>query len=221
MKRKTLTGTEVKADSDSGEVVAVFSTFNVIDHDGDVTLPGAFDDGAPVRISAYNHASWGPALPVGRGKIRVEDDRALMEGKFFLNTTHGRDTFETVKQMADLGEWSYGFDIVQAHDGEQEGRPVQYLEKLKVHEVSPVLLGAGIGTATLSAKSLDDMTDEECIDQLLKSWRVLQKRGLVLPQEVADHVRKADRDAAEVMKTRGTLELIAAAHGININGGEH
>ena len=55
--------------------------------------------------------------------------------------------------MGDLQEWSYGFDIVKAKSGQFEERDVRFLEKLLVHEVSPVLLGAGIGTRTLSAKS--------------------------------------------------------------------
>ena len=41
--QKTFTGLTVKA-ADKGEVSAVFSTFGVKDHDGDVTLPGAFGE---------------------------------------------------------------------------------------------------------------------------------------------------------------------------------
>jgi hypothetical protein len=52
MRRKSFGAVEVKG-ADSGEVRAVFSTFNTVDSDGDVTLPGAFRDGQEVRISAY------------------------------------------------------------------------------------------------------------------------------------------------------------------------
>ncbi|MEV2277715.1 HK97 family phage prohead protease [Nocardiopsis sp. NPDC049922] len=149
---KTLRGVEIK-DADKGIVQAVFSTFDMIDHDGDVTLPGAITDGAPVRISSYNHTSWGGALPVGKGVVRVRDNTAVLEGQFFMGTTHGRDTFETVKQMGALQEWSYGFDIEDAEPGERDGQRVRLLRRLKVHEVSPVLLGAGIGTRTLATKS--------------------------------------------------------------------
>lgn len=138
--------------ADKGEVSAVFSRFEVIDHDGDVTLPGAFTDGQKVRISAYNHESWGGALPVGKGFIRTTDTEAILEGQFFLGTTAGRDTFETVKQLDDLGEWSYGYDTDEAAPGTHDGQQVQFLKKLTVHEVSPVLLGAGIGTRTLATK---------------------------------------------------------------------
>jgi hypothetical protein len=36
-------------------VSAVFATFGVIDRDGDLALPGAFEDGAEVDISSYGH----------------------------------------------------------------------------------------------------------------------------------------------------------------------
>lgn len=151
--RKQCTQVELK-DAEHGAVRAVFSTFKAIDADGDVTMPGAFDDGANVRISAYGHSSWHGELPVGRGKIKVEDDRAVLEGKFFTSTLRGKETFETIKQMGDLQEWSYGYDVVESEDGEFEGQPVRFLKKLKVHEVSPVLLGAGVGTQTISIKAL-------------------------------------------------------------------
>lgn len=144
---------EVKDADDSGEVTAVFSTFNVKDSDSDVTLPGAFEDGAPALISAYGHASWGGFLPVGKGTISSTKTEAVFTGQFFMDTTHGLDTFRTVKQTGALQEWSYGYDAVEYSFGDHDGERVRFLNKLKVHEVSPVLLGAGVGTRTLSAKT--------------------------------------------------------------------
>lgn len=151
-KTKALQGLKI-TDESKGQVEAVFATLDVIDSDGDVTLKGAFDDGAPVRISAYNHKSWKDALPVGRGTIHEVGGEAILKGEFFLSTTHGRDTFETVKAMDDLQEWSYGYDVVDAEQGTKDDRSVQFLKKLKVHEVSPVILGAGVDTRTLAVKA--------------------------------------------------------------------
>lgn len=163
---KTLLGAvRVKAE-DQGLVEALFSRFGVIDHDGDVTEPGFFEHGAPVKISAYNHGSWGGELPVGKGTIRVEQDRAVLEGQFFLNTTAGREHFEVVKELGPLGEWSYGFTIRPggAREGEFNGQRVRILGATpdgqaggEVTEVSPVLAGAGIGTQTLAAKHRGDL----------------------------------------------------------------
>lgn len=156
---KALTGVEIK-DAEEGIVEAVFAKFNVKDHDNDVTLPGAFEDGAKVRISAWGHSSWGPSRgassvpqpPVGKGVIRVVDDEARLEGQFFLKTQAGRDHFEVIKEMGDQQEWSYGYDTADFEMGEFEGEKVRFLKSQIVHEVSPVMLGAGIGTRTLAVK---------------------------------------------------------------------
>lgn len=150
---KALTHFELK-DADRGEVRAIFSTLEVIDADGDVTRPGAFEDGAPVRISAYGHASWMGALPVGKGTISAGEKEAVLEGRFFLDTSGGRDTFGVVKEMGELQEWSYGYDVAKSSEGEFAGAQVRFLEKLVVHEVSPVLLGAGVNTRTLAVKGI-------------------------------------------------------------------
>lgn len=146
-------------DEASGQVQAVFSTLNVIDKDGDVTLPGAFGN-QNVRISAYNHASWQGELPVGKGTIHESGDEAILNGIFFMGIQKAADTFHTIRQMDDPGmEWSYGYDILNRSQGkwpenEPNGKDVQFLHSLKVHEVSPVILGAGENTRTLSAKGL-------------------------------------------------------------------
>lgn len=155
MNVKQLSRVEIK-DEDRGEVAAVFSTLDVVDSDGDVTLKGAFTDGAPVAISAYGHRSWAGELPVGKGLIRELSTEAVMEGRFFMDTTKGRDTFLTVKAMSEgdsLQEWSYSLDNIKARRGDFEGKQVRFLESIDVTEVSPVLKGAGINTRTLATKS--------------------------------------------------------------------
>lgn len=178
-------------DAEKGTVEAVFSTFNVKDHDDDVTLPEAFEDGAKVAISAYGHRSWMGMPPVGKGTIRVEKDRAILEGQFNLKTEAGRETFETVKDMGELQEWSYGFDVLEAGTPSEEQRQKgvrRILKRLKVYEVSPVLRGAGIDTETLSVKAeKTEPTPEE-----RRASEELQIR--------------ARKEFARFMKTRARLE---------------
>jgi HK97 family phage prohead protease len=140
-----------EADGQEGTFDAVFATFNVVDRDRDVTKPGAFRDGQKVRISAWGH-NWG-VLPVGKGVIHADDEKAWVDGRFFLDTEGGLDTYRTVKGLEELQEWSYGFDILTSAEGEFDGERVRYLESLDVYEVSPVMLGAGIGTRTTGIKS--------------------------------------------------------------------
>lgn len=153
MNKKSLGHVRIK-DADQGLVTAVFSTFNAIDSDGDVTLPGAFDDGAEWMISAYGHKSWDGALPIGKGMVRTTDTEAILEGQFFLSTTGGRETFEVVKQMGSLQEWSYSCDPDRYSFGEFDGKDVRFLEHIRPGgEVSPVIKGAGVGTRSLAVKS--------------------------------------------------------------------
>jgi len=153
MEKKTFRAAiELKEDDgEEGTFQAVFSRLNVIDYDGDITLPGAFTNGQKVRISYWGHR-W-QDLPVGRGEIHADNEKAWVDGKFFLDTTPGLETYKTVKNLAELQEWSYGFDILEAENGEKDGKYVRYLKSLKVHEVAPVFLGAGIGTETTAIKS--------------------------------------------------------------------
>jgi hypothetical protein len=159
--RKTLSGVTVK-DESQGQVSAVFATFNVIDRDGDLTLPGAIKDGTEVVISAYGHSSHDDELPVGKGVIRTTDTEAILEGQFFMNTTAGRETFEVVKELGPLGEWSYSLSDVTRTSVESDGRYYWIIESIGlIKEVSPVLMGAGINTRTLSAKGLGMKFSEE------------------------------------------------------------
>lgn len=159
MDKKSLARLEVK-DETKGEVEAVFATLDVVDKDGDITRKGAFENGAEVVISAYNHKSWEGALPVGLGTIQEVGDKVVMKGQFFLNTSGGRDTFEVVKALGGKGEWSYGFNVDDSASTEIEGKSVRELRKMTVHEVSPVMRGAGVGTMTTYAKSLRDEVAE-------------------------------------------------------------
>ena len=110
----------VKLLDQEGAFTARFATFNVIDRDGDVTLPGAFTSGQRVKIAAWGH-NWGQ-LPVGQGTIRADSHAAYVDGHFFTDTAHGRDTYLTVKRLSEAGlqEWSYGFEVLDSEHGRHE-----------------------------------------------------------------------------------------------------
>jgi len=156
MERKQYALKEMTLD-EAGSFRAVFATLGVVDHHGDIIMPGSIEQGAKVRVSAYNHASWGGALPVGKGDIAEVGNELVATGKFFLDTSNGAETYKTIKNLGDLGEWSFGFDIIEKdyQQDEATGREYRRLKKLKVYEVSPVLLGAGVGTRTTDIKALE------------------------------------------------------------------
>lgn len=205
---KTLKGARVEIkDAEQGTVEAVFSTLDVVDSDGDVTKAGAFEDGAAVRISAYGHASWGGALPVGRGTIKVVKDEAILSGQFFMDTTHGLDTFRTVKGLGELQEWSYGFDVTKESFGDFNGQQVRFLEGLKTYEVSPVLLGAGLNTRTIASKSAS---------QIAKEAMTALEAGRMDPDVAVAAVVKGDSKPGDGSEGRKAL---IAPHQTAIDGG--
>ena len=152
---------ELKSDGEPGEFKAVFSTFNVIDLDEDVTTPGAFEEQETV-VEPWNHEY---TLPAGKGVIKFNEKEAWMEGRFFLDTQVGKENYQTVKNMGGLAEWSYTFDINKVSFGEFEDRKVRFLEKLDVVGVAPVTRGAGIGTHTVAIKSGDPKKQSENEDE--------------------------------------------------------
>ena len=196
MERKQIT-IEIKGEDDEGLVTARFGTSGVKDLDGDVIEKGAIGV-QEIQVSQFGHASWGGALPVGKGKTREDGDEMLADLEFFLETTHGRDHFETIKQLGSLGEWSFGFDILEERAPTKEEREIgifRVLKKLEVFEVSPVLRGAGIDTATLDAKC-----DPCAAKAAAAEARKAGGNGGQEPKEGADEIT-ADSDLPKAFST--------------------
>ena len=206
MDRKSFRPVEVKL-TDTGYIEAAFAQLNVIDHDGDVTRPGAFPT-KDVPMSAYNHTSWDGALPVGKGTISEQGDWAVFSGQFFMNTTHGRDAYETVKGLGPLAEYSYGYTILDGGPAVHDGKSVRELRKLDPHEVSPVLMGAGIGTHTLAIKSGGPGADAPYAEHL--SWYADNLSALL--DRTRDRKDFREVEGRKLSRSdRAQLEAIAAA----------
>lgn len=155
---------QFKGEGENGQFEAVFATLNVIDHDEDVTLPGAFGK-QDVLIEPWNH-DW--SLPVGSGMIREDDEEAIVDGRFFLDIPAAKDHYIVAKELQGKQEWSYTFRILEWKQGEFEGRKVRFLEKLEVIAVSQVSKGAGINTRTTAIKALKDLLGDSKDDENLE-----------------------------------------------------
>lgn len=167
---------QAEYDDELGSFRAVFATMNVVDHDGDKILNGAFGK-QKVRISAYGHSSWQGALPVGKGVIYEEGDRAIVEAKFFLSTVSGKEHYLTVKEMGDLQEWSFALPVIDYEYETIDDREIRVLKRIEVPEVSPVLMGAGINTQTIDMKQTDrPMKALDHIDLVVKEVKSVTER---------------------------------------------
>lgn len=156
---------------EKGEGSAVIAELNVIDLDGDVTLPGAFGEQHVNVLPAHDFHS--PRL--GKGVLKEDGDFAISEFKFNLDedAKTSKEWYSSLKFDMENGqplqEWSYGFEIVDSEFGEFQGKQVRFLKSLKVHEISPVIRGAGIGTQTLSLKNKKNMTFAQELDLAIES----------------------------------------------------
>ena len=176
---------ELKEDGDTRYIEAVFSLFDTIDSDNDVTKANALRSGytgnkVPL---VWNH-DWSKVI--GRGIIETDNQKAVFKG-YFLPTEAGKEAYETVKAMQDMQQFSYGFQVIKSEKGKHidskgEEVPVRVLQDVKVWEVSPVLVGAQQNSFVQALKSglepydpeekiddidteFEEVKDDECIDE--------------------------------------------------------
>ena len=151
---------EFKADSE-GKVSAVFSVFNNLDSDGDVVVPGAiksgFKSGDVPMVWAHK---WD--MPIGKGQITSDGEKATFNGEFFLDTESGKEAYKIVKNMGDMQQWSFGYRVDDSERGKfgDDEKDARYLKDLTVYEVSPVLVGANQDTYTMAIKSNEELLKE-------------------------------------------------------------
>lgn len=162
---------EIKND-EKGEVAAVFSIFDKVDSDGDIVKAGSiksgFKSGDVPMVWAHK---WD--MPIGKGQIEQDDDKATFKGQFFMDTESGKEAYNLVKAMGELQQWSFGFKVDDSEygkfkkDGSEEEEDVRFLKGLTVYEVSPVLVGANQETYTMAIKSntelLEDIADAKAV----------------------------------------------------------
>ena len=149
-------GVELKQLDEEGTGLARIATLDVIDADGDVTVKGAFGE---QHVQVLPTHDWG-SVPLGKARVFEKGNEALAEFKLNLETVVGKEWHAALRFDLHDGKpiqaWSYGFSVEEASFEERDdvGR-VRILEKIKVHEVSPVVIGSGVDTGTLAIKSAD------------------------------------------------------------------
>jgi HK97 family phage prohead protease len=155
---------DIELKDDSGQVEAVFSLFNSLDSDGDVVVPGAVKSGFKNNQvpMVWSH-KWD--MPIGKGTITQDDDKAVFKGEFFMDTESGKEAYNLVKNMGDMQQWSFGYKVNDSEfsktkDKDGDDTNARYLKDLTVYEVSPVLVGANQDTYTLAIKSNTELLKE-------------------------------------------------------------
>jgi|GEM_PF-731250 len=165
MDKERKAGVALKALDDAGHGLARIARLSAIDSDGDTYAPGAFGAKEAAQWAAILPGHDWKALPLGKARVYEEGDEALAELHLNLASQAGRDWHAALKfdlegccgsdagAAPSIQEWSYGFHILDSAKEQRDGETVRVLKRLKVYEVSPVVMGAGVGTGTLAMKS--------------------------------------------------------------------
>lgn len=201
---KALEGFEIKNET-SGEVVAVVATLGVVDRDGDVILPGAFASSKTAKISRYGHSMvLHGDEPVGKGKITEENGKAVFRGRYFMSTPGGSAAFGTVKELAEDTEWSFGFNQVKQGKMTPDLKAAgarRVIEGMNAFEVSPVYLGAGIGTGTMAVKHAKEAAEEAAAEaEKAEEAEKAATEAAEKAQEAAAEATKAAEETAEAKR---------------------
>lgn len=219
---------ELKAAGPDGTASFVIATLEVVDSDGDVTMRGFF---GRQHVSVLPAHDWG-SVPLGKGVVHEDGKEAVAEVKFNLDIEAARDWHSAIvfdlEHPPSLQEYSYGFTILDggSSPGTWGGEKVRVLHPLangrpgvKVHEVSPVLVGAGVGTRTLAAKSLtfvDNLAQvlgavEQAVDRAEKVSAMRGEKGRQLNATVADHLDRI-QGALKRLEALGTKDALDAEY---------
>ena len=194
-----------------GKVSAVFSVFNNLDSDGDVVVPGAikskWDSGMVPMVWAHK---WD--MPIGKGYIKEDGDKATFVGEFFMDTDSGQEAYKLVKNMGELQQWSFGYRVNDAEHGKfkevgnDEQTDARYLKSLTVFEVSPVLVGANQETYTMAIKSNKDLVE------------AFVKESKDEPEEKAANPKDVFDNPGEAMNRSKELSCAVGVHTHKVNG---
>lgn len=206
--RKALESFELK-DADKGEVEAIVATLGVVDRDREVITHDAIKNGSKVTMSGYGHDAVFGATPVGKGALHVEENKLVFRGKLF-KTPRGQETLSVLKEMGTDQEWSFGFRVlgseVPDEDWQKKGA-MRILTKLSAFEVSPVLIGAGIGTQTVSAKQADEeAAAKAAADKKAEEERIAAETKAA--QEATEQKARVTAAVAEYQRVQRSLKRL-------------
>jgi hypothetical protein len=201
--QKTLSVPLTLKDGDVGEFEAVFSTFDVVDLDGDIVRRSAITEGQKIPL-LWGHDFSSP--PIATGIVHTTDKHAVVRGSF-IDSTAGRDAHATVKATAGIQELSWGFQITESNHVAIDGKTHREITGSDQYEASFVLRGAaGAGRTGVTAvkTTLTDQIEQasktvrEAIDRAKEVSRLRYDEGKTLGVKSAEALNELFKDLKEV-----------------------
>ena len=179
MIRKTMISSAKAVDEAEGIVEAYTNTMGVIDADGDIVEPTAFNasiaDNLPIPVlSGHDQGKLvGKVIFAQPRLIEGDEYRLFTRMQMNMETEAGRDAFSNVAGDY-VREWSIGFNIPKESDVTQEGSDVstviRRIANLDWVEVSSVIRGSSPSTSTVAAKSSPVTEEKGAIPSHLTAW---------------------------------------------------
>lgn len=143
-----------------GSAQFVIGTTGVIDSDGDVVMAGAIGTQVATVLPAHR---W-DALPLGKARISEQDDHIFADVQF-NPTPDAQAWYEAIKWDFEnppaVQQYSWGYEPTRSRPGDFNGRKARFLQSLTIYEVSPVVIGASVGTHTAMVKQMAGLSAAE------------------------------------------------------------
>jgi len=159
---------------DAGEITALVSVFNNVDHASEKVMPGAFSKSLAKRTpkGVWAH-DW--SQPIAKTlEARETSEGLVIRGQFNLDTQRGREAFSDIK-FGIIDEFSIGYRVVKdSFDSEQ--KDIRQLDELELYEWSPVLVGMNPATELLTIKSDVPATLASQVETMLANGLQLANR---------------------------------------------
>lgn len=204
---KKIEVSETKAiDTEQGMVEAFTNTMGILDKDGDVIDPVAFNGSIaknlpiPVLAGHDQQTIVGKVLTARPVHIKDGEYKLYTLMQMNLDTQPGKEAFSNVKGNF-TREWSVGFNVPDDSieyqgKGKEQTRLIKNLDWV---EVSTVIRGASPQTATISAKSEDN---EEKPKTLLEIYTGETAEGIASGTEVEE------TDAPDTKLLQAQIDLL-------------
>lgn len=226
IKSAALAATKVDLPGDQpGTFSAFVNVTNIIDHDNDKILPGAFQASLAQRnpkvfwghdpnvwigktLQAEELLPGDPRLP---DSIRNVGGGALwVRGQFNLDTQAGREAYSNAKFFGEDVEWSVGFRIPANSASFDNGTKIRTIEKVDLYEYSMVYAGASPGThthtiketAVAAAEVKEEIEDNQLVEFVLEDGTVLRGMFRIVPtdEETPDESDETMSDDAKAIE---------------------
>ena len=180
MIHKTMIASAKAVDEAEGIVEAYTNSMGVIDADGDIVEPTAFDSSIagnlPIPVlSGHDQGKLvGKVVFAQPRHIEGDEYRLFTRMQMNMQTQAGREAFSNVAGDF-VREWSVGFNIPKdddiTHEGEDVSTVIRRIGNLDWVEVSSVIRGSSPSTSTVAAKTAPTTTEEKgAIPSHLTAW---------------------------------------------------